>query len=93
MTRVLPQDPVKRLSALATYAYMYGLEQGGSSLRTALLVEVLVQSHELSVFEAIDLARNDSFDPRVREAGDERDRLLDAARRAVLAAEQDGGAA
>lgn len=89
MTRVLPQEPAERLSVWATYAHIYGPDTGGNHLRTALLVEILVQRYEVDVFEAIRLAREDWWDQRVKEAGYERDRLIEEARRRALAFEQD----
>ncbi|MEV0382304.1 hypothetical protein [Nonomuraea sp. NPDC050643] len=77
----------KVLETLAAYTQANALDTGGGHLRTALLAAVLVDRHEVDPGEAIALARYDAFDSRVREAGNEVERLIKEARRAVLAAE------
>jgi hypothetical protein len=83
---VLP--PASLLEALAA-ASVEGL-----SLNTALLAALIVARHHTPPAEAIDLAKHAAFDPRCEDAGAERDRLIEAAGRAWLAAEygdEDGG--
>jgi len=69
------------IAALAEYAARFELDHGGSHLRTALLAALIASTHDLTPGEAIDLAREDAFDDRVREAGREADRLMGEARR------------
>ncbi|GAA2860990.1 hypothetical protein [Nonomuraea rubra] len=79
----------KVLETLAAYAHEYGLDNGGGHLRTALLAACLTERQpEIPAAEVIALAAGDPWDPRVREASQEKDRLLDAASLAALLAEQ-----
>jgi len=75
----LTTSPV--FAALAEYAARYEIDHGGSHLRTALLA-ALIASTGVTPGEAIDLARDEPFDERVRWAGREADRLMAEARRA-----------
>jgi hypothetical protein len=77
-------------AALALACYLFGPEQGSHLLRRALTAEIIADRNGVSSLTALDLAMHDAFDPRVREAGKERDRLIRQAERAFLAAEQDG---
>lgn len=81
---------IDRHATLALACWMFGPEQGSNLLRRALTAQILADQQGVSPLTALDLAMHDAFDPRVREAGDERDRLIREARRAFLAAEQDG---
>lgn len=69
------------IATLAEYADRYQLDHGGSHLRTVLLA-ALIASTGVTPGEAIDLARDEPFDERVRWAGREADRLMAEARRA-----------
>jgi hypothetical protein len=95
-TEVVPEPERSRvgrmLDTLAAFAYQYGPGPSGPDLRTALTA-VLLAGEGMSPAEAIDAACYEAFDDVVRAAGDERDCLINAARAAALAAEQDGGQA
>jgi hypothetical protein len=75
------------LETFAAYTQAFQSDSGGGHLRIALLAAILSDRHQLHSTEAIDLARSMDRDERVCAAGDERDRLIDQARRAALAAE------
>ncbi|MFC4006538.1 hypothetical protein ACFOY2_04855 [Nonomuraea purpurea] len=78
---------VRPLGTLALYTYLYRPDSGGGHLRTALLAQILTDQHGIVPDEAIELARLDAFDERVRAAGSEADRLIADAERKALAAE------
>lgn len=59
----------------------------GLSLNTALLAGLLAAHHNVSPAEAVDLARYDAFDERVRDAGGVRNVLLTQAQAVRLMAE------
>ncbi|MFI7644268.1 hypothetical protein [Nonomuraea sp. NPDC049400] len=96
MTTIIPSAPeqidvtpeIDKHATLALACYLFGPEQGSHLLRRVLLASILVDRHGLPPTEAIDRAMN-GCDWFTLEAGDEKDRLIDQARRAVLAAEQD----
>lgn len=75
------------IQALAVYVSRYENDLGGSHLRSALLAAILADRYGLDEARAVDVARGYDDDPRVREAGNERDRLIEQARRAALAAD------
>ncbi|MFB4265393.1 hypothetical protein [Nonomuraea sp. GTA35] len=80
----------KVLETLAAYTQEYLCDSGGGHLKTALLAAVLTEQQQIPAAEAIDLAAHEPWDPRVREASQEKDRLLHQAWLAAMAAEQDG---
>ncbi|MCW2768155.1 MAG: hypothetical protein JWO11_4114 [Nocardioides sp.] len=61
----------------------------GLSLDTALLAGLLAAHHNVPPAEAVELARYDAFDERVRDAGGVRNVLLTRAQAARLMAEYD----
>lgn len=80
----------KVLETLAAFAHEYSPERGGEHLRTALLAAVLTEQQPgIPAAEAINLAANHPWDPRLFYAIKERDRLLDQVSLAALEAEQD----
>jgi hypothetical protein len=76
-------------AVLALCAALFGPEHGSNLLSRALTASILADRYGVSPGKAIDWAMT-GRDSHVREAGRECDRLIDQARRAVLAAEQDG---
>lgn len=86
-TGVTPE--IDKHAVLAFCAAMFEPEQGSNLLRRALLASILADRHGLPPMEAIDRAMY-GCDWFTLKAGDEKDRLIDQAKRAVLAAEQDG---
>jgi hypothetical protein len=80
------------LATLAQYVDEYSVDSGGGHMRTMLRAALLADRHGLAPDKAIDLARNDAWDGRVRDAGRELDRLLGEARR-VAEAREDGESA
>ncbi len=74
-------------ATLAEYAARFEIDHGGSHLRTVLLAALIADKHHVAPGEAIDLARDDAFDDRVRSAGREADRLMGEARRRWEAAD------
>ncbi|TMS00114.1 hypothetical protein [Nonomuraea basaltis] len=81
--------PEAKYAVLATAAYLFRPEQGSHLLRRALLASILADRLGLDPQEAIEQAMY-GCDFRVVAAGDECERLIKQAERAVLAAEQDG---
>ncbi|MEU6725592.1 hypothetical protein ABZ917_17945 [Nonomuraea wenchangensis] len=79
-------------AVLALAAAEFGPEQGAHLLRRALVAAIVAESEHVTPEVALNRAMY-GCDARVRAAGREADRLIGEASRALLAAEQDGGAA
>ncbi|MFG1963179.1 hypothetical protein [Nonomuraea sp. NPDC049028] len=77
----------RALKAMAAHTYLFMNAEGGNRLRTQLLAGVLALRNAISAKQALHLALNNAFDPRVKTAGDEVERLIEQARRAAHAAE------
>ncbi|MET8864626.1 hypothetical protein ABZW11_16950 [Nonomuraea sp. NPDC004580] len=75
------------IEALASYHDEHAMALGGDHQRTMLLAALIVRLFDTPASQAIDLARNDAFDDRVRAASDALTEALDRARRTRLALE------
>lgn len=82
-----PGSADRALAALAEYTSRFDCDSGGWHLRSALLAALIASRHGIDPVETVDLARDEPFDERVREAGRAADRLLAGARRRWEAAE------
>ncbi|TDD45402.1 hypothetical protein E1286_24095 [Nonomuraea terrae] len=76
------------IETLATYVDEHNLDNGGGHQNTMLLAALITRLFDVTPREAIDLAKNDAFDPRVKVAGQARNHILTRAQGARLAAEQ-----
>ncbi|MET9339212.1 hypothetical protein [Nonomuraea sp. NPDC003804] len=84
----LDESPVGRLlGTLAAYVADNAVAEGGGRLTTGLLAGLLAYRHNVPSMVAIDLACNDAFDERVKEASIELQALLEQAHAAQLAEE------
>lgn len=85
------------LAALAEFVNRHYMDSSGGHLKAALRTALIAARHDLAPHETVDLAVNDYWDERVRDASQEQDRMLrlaEAARQvrenaAELADEQD----
>lgn len=59
----------------------------GLTLDTAILAALIATRHRVPAAKAVDLAMHEAFDERVKDAGAERARLIEQARRAAQDAE------
>lgn len=75
------------LATMAAYIYEFQNDQGGGHLRTALLAQILADRYGLEPAHAIRVARSTEHHDDIKQAGRERDELIDQARRAAVAAE------
>lgn len=75
------------IETIAAYVDEHSLDTGGGHQRTMLLAALISRLFDLPASEAIDLARNDAFDERVKVAGQARDHILDRVRHRREAAE------
>lgn len=64
------------LAALAEFVNRHYMDSSGGHLKAALRTALIAARHDLAPHETVDLAVNDYWDERVRDASQEQDRML-----------------